>query len=130
MGRMSEIDIEIRNSEALQYLAHEINQIDKYVRGHLSSEVQLLKTEVKAILFALEKSLLQNSKDWVQIQKLTAFVEKQLQTKVCQCGKTVLASEFVVIYPDNPENAQGVCNWCYMHQYLPYTKPFSHVPHD
>ena len=93
---MKEIDIEIKNSKTLSYLW---------------DEIQANRT-------ALDSALKQRAKDWEQIQQL----QQLLSTKTCQCGKTVLASEFIVIHKDT---GTGVCNWCYMHQYLPYIKEFS-----
>jgi hypothetical protein len=48
-------------------------------------------------------------------------IDNLLETRTCNCGKVVFASEYYVIYKDT---GAGVCNECWLKHYYPYTPEF------
>jgi len=100
---------------------NDVEQLNKEMDEELknSPALRMAFVQIRSLETALDAALKQRAEDWEQIQQL----QQQTPTKTCdQCKKTVSASEFNVIYE---ESGGGVCNWCYMYQYLPYTKEFS-----
>lgn len=90
---------------------NDVEEMNKQMDEELENSpgLRMAFTQIKELRKAFDSALKLMQNLWV--------------TKTCgQCGKAVFANEFVVIYE---ESGKGVCNWCYMHHYLPYIKEFS-----